>query len=64
MLIARAHACTNCGEYSFKRLVVKPVAADDRGVLNEAWRADRVCGVCGHIEEVGIDEDGDIVYVT
>jgi hypothetical protein len=62
--IARAHACENCREYSFKKLIVRPVAASQRAVLDEAWHATRVCGVCGAQEEMGIDAEGEIVYVS
>ena len=37
--IARAHACENCGEYSYKRLVVKPDSDAHRKEFNEAWHA-------------------------
>lgn len=62
--IAKAHACDNCGEYSYKRLVVK--AADDalRDEMGEAWHATKVCGVCGLQQEMGIDDDGDVLYVA
>ena len=62
--IARAHACENCGEYSYKRLVVKPASPANRAELNEVWHAVKVCGVCGLQQEMGIDEEGDIVYVA
>jgi transcription elongation factor Elf1 len=62
--IARAHACENCGEYSYKRLVVKPASPDHRAEFNEAWHAVKICGVCGLQQEMGIDEEGDIVYVA
>ena len=62
--IARAHACENCGEYSYKRLVVKPATAANRAEFNEAWHAEKICGVCGMQQEMGIDEDGDIIYVV
>ena len=61
--IARAHACENCGEYSYKKLVVKPADAALRDGLNVAWHAVKVCGVCGMQQELGIDEEGEIVYV-
>ena len=61
--IAKAHACENCGEYSFKRLVVKPSPPALRAELKEVWHAEKTCGVCGMEQELGIDEDGDIVYV-
>lgn len=63
-LIARGHACENCGEYSYKKLIVKPKAAGSRTELNEAWHAVKVCGVCGLEQEMGIDDEGEIVYVS
>jgi len=62
--IAKAHACENCGEYSYKRLTIKPATAELRRELNEAWHAVKVCGVCGMQQELGIDDDGEIVYVS
>jgi hypothetical protein len=62
--IARAHACENCGEYSFKKLVVKPASASLRDELNAVWVATKICGVCGLQQELGLDEDGDIVFVN
>ena len=60
--IARAHACENCGEYTYKKLAIKPAAAAHREEFNELWHATKVCGVCGMVQEMGIDDDGDIVY--
>ena len=62
--IARAHACEHCQEYSFKKLVVKPAAASLRDDLNAVWVATKICGVCGLQQELGLDEDGDIVFVS
>jgi hypothetical protein len=62
--IAKAHACANCGEYSYKRLVVKRAAASLRAELGEVWHVSKVCGVCGQEHEMGIDAVGDIVYVS
>jgi transcription elongation factor Elf1 len=62
--IARGHACENCGEYSFKRLVVKPATTSLRDDLNAVWIATKICGVCGLQQELGLDEDGDIVFVS
>jgi hypothetical protein len=62
--VARAHACENCGEYSFKRLVVKPAAQALREELGAVWVASKICGVCGLSQEIGIDEDGDVVFVS
>jgi hypothetical protein len=61
--IARAHACENCQEYSFKKLTVKPASGEHRAALNEVWHATKICGICGMQQELGIDAEGDIVYV-
>jgi hypothetical protein len=60
--IARGHACLVCGEYSFKKMAVKPVEDRDRSPLGEVWLARRTCGICNAEQELGIDPDGDIVY--
>jgi hypothetical protein len=62
--IARAHACERCGEYSYKRLVVKPATDENRTELGEAWHAYKICGVCGMEHEMGIDAEGEVVYVS
>lgn len=62
--IAKAHACENCGEYSFKRVSVKPAPMDRQEALGVAWLAERHCGVCGAELELGIAADGTIVYAT
>jgi transcription elongation factor Elf1 len=62
--IARAHACEHCGEYTYKKLTVKPRSKANRSELNEAWHAVKVCGVCGLEQEMGIDEEGEIVFVN
>jgi transcription elongation factor Elf1 len=61
--IVRAHACENCGEYSYKRLVVKRADEAQREV-GAIWQAVKVCGVCGHQQELGLDAEGDIVYAS
>lgn len=61
--IARAHACTKCEEYSYKKLVVKPATAALKAELKVHWHAALVCGVCGLHQELGIDGDGDVIYV-
>jgi transcription elongation factor Elf1 len=61
--IAKAHACENCGEYSYKKVTVKPATESQREALKVAWQAAKVCGVCGAHQEMGIDEEGEIVYV-
>jgi hypothetical protein len=61
--IARAHACENCGEYSFKKLVVKPASPALAADLEAVWVATKICGVCGLQQDLGLDEDGDVVFV-
>ena len=61
--IAKAHACENCGEYSYKKFIVRPASKEHQQEFNEAWHAVKVCGVCGMQQEMGIDSEGDIVYV-
>jgi hypothetical protein len=63
-VIARSHACENCGEYSYKRVMVKPASDAHRKEFNEVWHVTKVCGVCGLHQELGIDDDGDIAYVS
>jgi hypothetical protein len=62
--IAKAHACENCGEYSFKKLGVKPATPDLVKEFGEAWHATKICGVCLAEYEMGIGPDGDVLYVT
>ena len=62
--IARAHECEHCGEYSYKKLTVKAATKANRSELNEAWIAKKTCGVCGLEALMGIDEEGEIVWVT
>ena len=61
--IARSHACEQCGEYSYRKLMVKPATPEQQKEFAEVWHAVMVCGVCGMQQEMGIDDDGDIVYV-
>ncbi len=61
--IAKAHACEQCGEYSYKKVAVKPAPKSQRDALKVAWVATKVCGVCGVQQEVGMDAEGDIIYV-
>lgn len=61
--IAKAHACESCGEYSYKKVSVKPATKAQQEALKISWQAMKVCGVCGTEQELGIDAEGDIVYV-
>ncbi len=60
--IARSHACEQCGEYSYRKLLVKPASEEQYKEFAVVWHAVKVCGVCGMHQELGIDDDGDIVY--
>ncbi|MES2522848.1 MAG: hypothetical protein V4617_09140 [Gemmatimonadota bacterium] len=62
--IARAHACVSCREYTYRKLAVREPTAALRQEFGEEWHAVLVCGVCGLHQELGIDGDGDVVYVT
>jgi transcription elongation factor Elf1 len=60
--IARSHACIQCNEYSYKKLTVKPASAEHRAEFGETWHVVAVCGICGVHQELGIDDEGDILY--
>lgn len=60
--IAKAHACAHCKEYSFRKLVVKPAPDSIARELEVTWIAVRTCGVCNVQSELGIQDDGDIVF--
>ena len=62
--IARAHACIGCREYTWRKLTVREAIAALQLQFGEQWHAVMVCGVCGAHQELGIDDDGDVVYVT
>lgn len=62
--IAKSHACENCGEYSYKKLVVKPALEEQRMAMGEVWHVVKVCGVCDMEHEMGLDVEGDILYVS
>jgi transcription elongation factor Elf1 len=61
--IAKAHACEQCGEYSYKRVSIKPAPKAQADELHVAWLASKTCGVCGTVHEMGIDAEGEIIYV-
>ena len=60
--IARAHPCERCGEYTTKKLSVKPASDAVREELHAVWIATKTCGVCGLQQELALDAEGDIVY--
>lgn len=62
--IARGHACENCGEYTIKKLTVKPASAAITEELKAIWIVTKVCGVCNLQQELGLDDDGDIIFVS
>lgn len=61
-LIAKAHPCSHCKEYSFRRLTLKEASKAIREELGAVWVATKTCGVCEHKEEIGIADDGEVVY--
>jgi transcription elongation factor Elf1 len=62
--IAKGHACENCGEYSYKKLKVKPAPPTTGELASVRWIANKICGVCGMEMEMGIDAEGEIIYVS
>ncbi len=60
--IAKAHVCSHCKEYSFKKLAVKPAPTSIAEELGVAWVVVRHCGVCDYKSEIGIQPDGDVAY--
>ena len=62
--VAPAHACENCGEYSYKKLIVKPATRAQAKATGEAWHALKICGICGLEAEMGIDAEGEVVSVV
>jgi len=60
--IAKAHACDRCGEYTYKRVAVKAATKQQKEQLGITWSAEKVCGVCDAHLELGINDEGDIVY--
>ena len=61
--IARAHACVSCREYTWRKISIREASSALREEFGEVWHATLVCGVCGVQQELGIDDDGDVVYV-
>jgi hypothetical protein len=61
-MIARAHACVSCLEYSYRKVAIREASEALREELGETWHAVLVCGVCGTHQELGIDDDGDVLY--
>lgn len=60
--IAKSHACVKCGEYSYKRVSVKPASERLQESLGVMWSTNQVCGVCDAHFELGIDDEGTVVY--
>ena len=60
--IAKSHACANCGEYSWKKVTIKPATKRLQESLGVVWASAQTCGVCNAHHELGIDEDGAVVY--
>ena len=62
LMVARSHHCVRCQEYSYKRVSVKPASERLQESLGVVWSTEQVCGVCDTHFELGIDEDGAVVY--
>ena len=62
--IARAHACVGCKEYTYRKMTVAEATPALQREFGEVWHATLICGVCRMHQELGIDGDGDVVYVT
>ena len=60
--IAKAHACSSCKEYSYRKLSVRAATEAIQKETGAVWIASKTCGVCSYTEEIGIAEDGDVVY--
>ena len=60
--IARANGCTRCGEYSYKKVKVVAATAETVAQFKEAWHATLRCGVCDAETELGLDDEGDVLY--
>ena len=63
-IVARAHACISCREYSWRKLLIREPSEALKREFGEVWHALLTCGVCGLQQELGIDDDGDVLYVT
>ncbi len=61
--IGRAQACSRCLEYSFKKVSVKPAPDSQQKELHTLWIVRRICGICEHESELGLDPEGDVVYL-
>jgi hypothetical protein len=61
--IGRAQACSHCREYNYKKIWVKPATESVAKELHAAWIVRRICGVCELETEMGLDAQGDIVFV-
>ena len=60
--IAKSHACVKCGEYTYKRVSVKPASERLQESLGVFWSTQQICGVCDAHFELGIDDEGNVVY--
>ena len=62
-VIARAHDCSHCHEYNYKKVQVRLASEAQLKALQAVWVVKRVCGICGLESEMGLDADGDIVFL-
>lgn len=62
-VIARAHECAHCREYNYKKVQVRSASEAQLKALAAVWVVRRICGICGLESEMGLDADGDIVFL-
>lgn len=62
-VIARAQECEHCREYNYKKVQVRPATESQIKALQALWIVRRICGVCGLESEMGLDAEGDIVFL-
>ncbi|MBI2795443.1 MAG: hypothetical protein HYX65_01930 [Gemmatimonadetes bacterium] len=62
--VARAHGCVRCGEYSYKKVKIVEATPEAAAQFKEAWHALLRCGVCGAESELGLDEEGEVLYAN
>ncbi|MBI3791140.1 MAG: hypothetical protein HY275_09715 [Gemmatimonadetes bacterium] len=60
--IARAHGCVRCGERNYKRVKVSPANLAASEEFHESWHVMLRCGVCAAESELGLDDEGDVLY--
>lgn len=62
--VARAHGCVRCGEYSYKKVKIVEATPEAVAQFREAWHVLLRCGVCGVESELGLDDEGEVLYAN